>query len=119
MIGPFLAQPIRSAEARRVIDDGAAAKAAAGNQCDCRVGSRRESTLVVELSHHGELELVEVGLVVVTPFLQYDHVLAGRGQLGRDHATARTGTDHDRIATQRGVTVERRGSDTLGRRGRR
>src|SRR2546430_6213280 len=119
VIGPFLAQPIRSTKARRVIDQGAAAEAAAGNQRDRRVGGRGESALVVELSHHGELELVEVGLVVITPFLQHDHVLAGGGELGRDHATARTRTDDDRVAAERRVTVERRGSDALGGRGRR
>ena len=119
MVGPFLTQPIRSAEAGRVVDQGAATKAAAGDQRDRRVGGRREPALVVELSHHGELELVEVGLVVITPFLQHDHVLACRGELGRHHATACTRTDHDRVAAQRGVTVECRGSDALGRRGRR
>src|SRR2546430_13454557 len=55
VIGPFLAQPIRRAEARRVIDQGAAAKAAAGNQRDRRVSGRRESALRSE-EHTSELQ---------------------------------------------------------------
>ena len=116
---PFVAEPVGTPKARGVVDDRAATQTAAGDQRDPGVGGRGEAALVVQLAHHRQLQLVEVGLVVVTAFLQDDHVLAGRRQLGRHHPTACARADDNGIAGQCRVAVKRCRLDDLGRRRRR
>src|SRR4029077_1391350 len=105
-------------KAGRVVDDGAAAETAAGNQGDRAVGGGGVSPLEVQLAHHGKLELIEVGLVVVAALLQYDDVLPGRRQLARYDTATSTGSDHDRVAGQRRVTLETGRPDSFWSRGR-
>ena len=74
---PFVAEPVGTAKARGVVHHRAASKAATGEQGDGAIGGGREAALVVELSHHRELQLVEVRLVVIAALFEDDDVFAG------------------------------------------
>src|SRR4029079_9643103 len=85
-------------------------------------GGWRAAAGAVELLVGPQLELVEVGLVVVAAGLEDDHVLAGLRQLAGDDAAAGAGADDDGVGGQRQVRRARaRDRDRLGRlvRGRR
>src|SRR5207253_5797454 len=61
------------------------------------------------------LAVCEVGLVQVAALLEHDHALPRRGELSRDHAAARAGTDHDDVTLERRVGSDGEWSDRFGR----
>ena len=92
---PLLAHPGMGAQAVGPVDDRPAAERRARLDRDLPVGGRERARVAGRgAGSAGQLELVEVRLVVVAAHLEHADLLARRGQLAGDHAAAGAGADH-------------------------
>ena len=98
---PLLPHPVVGAKAIGPVDHGAAPDRLPGDDRDLTVRGRERPSVQVEALIGGELELVEVAVVVVAAHLEHDHRLAGRRELAGDDPAPRPGPDHADVGLER------------------
>ncbi len=117
---PLAAQERRRLHAVLPVDRRPAAESRAGQHRHVAVGGLGRPTAVEEVLVRPQLELVEVGLVVVAARLQHDDALARLRQGAGDCPTAGAGADDDDIGVERDLVALRdEGLDRLLDGGRR
>ena len=97
---PLREHVVRRAEGGRVVDDGAAAQARAGDQRDALVVRRGRAAAAVEPAQAGPLRTVEVAFGPVAAGLEHDHVEAGLGEHGGRDAASCPGADDADVAVE-------------------
>ena len=97
---PFLAHLVGCAERGRVVDDGAAAEARAGEQPDALVVAGLRRAQVESCCRAVTSETVEVGVVVIAAHLEDDDVEPGRGEHAGRGAPTRARADDNDVAAE-------------------
>ena len=100
-LGPLVADVVRRAQRRLPVDRGAAADAAAREDRDAEVATRRRALIQIQPLSADDLAMIEVGRLIRRTRFEHHHRAAGGRKLRRDDSTAGARSDDAGIGIQR------------------